>query len=107
MDPKVYLYIFIMALVTYLVRMLPLVLFRKKIESRFIKSFLYYVPYAVLGAMTLPDILSSTGSIYSALLGLGAAVILAFREKGLLTVALCSCGVVFVAECVLRLLGVM
>lgn len=107
MEPKIYLYILVMALVTYLVRMLPLVLFRRKIESAFIKSFLYYVPYAVLGAMTLPDILTSTGSIWSALLGLGAAVFLAFREKGLLTVALSACGVVFAAEWILRLCGIM
>lgn len=70
----------------------------KKIKNRFIRSFLYYIPYAVLGAMTFPAILYSTGSVYSALAGLAVAMILAFLEKSLLTVALCSCAAVFLAE---------
>ena len=59
-------YIAVMAGVTYLIRMLPLTVFQKKIKNRFIRSFLYYIPYAVLGAMTFPAILYSTGSVYSA-----------------------------------------
>ena len=96
----------VMAGVTYLIRMLPLALFKKKIENQFIQSFLYYVPYAVLGAMTFPAILSSTGSIWSAIAGLAVAVLLAFYEKGLLTVALSACGVVLVTEFLLRFLPI-
>ena len=73
-------YIAVMAGVTYLIRMLPLTVFQKKIKNRFIRSFLYYIPYAVLGAMTFPAILYSTGSVYSALAGLAVAMILAFLE---------------------------
>lgn len=79
--------IVVMAGVTYLVRVLPMVIFRKKITNRWIKSFLYYVPYAVLSAMTFPAIFTSTGSYPSAIAGCGMAVILAYLKKGLLTVA--------------------
>ncbi|MCI8756589.1 MAG: AzlD domain-containing protein [Oscillospiraceae bacterium] len=88
----------VMALVTYLVRMIPLVFMKRKIESRFIQSFLYYVPYAVLAAMTFPDIFSSTASPLSAAIGLLAALFLAWRGKGLLTVALGASAAVFLAE---------
>lgn len=94
-------YIIVMAGVTYLIRVLPLALFKKKIESRFIKSFLYYVPYAVLGTMTFPAIFYSTGSLYSATAGLMAAVFLAMKEKGLVTVAVATCAVVLAVESVL------
>ena len=94
----------VMAGVTYLVRMLPLALFKRKIENVFIQSFLYYVPYAVLGAMTFPAILSSTGSIWSAVAGLAVAVLLAFYEKRLLTVALWAGGTVLATEFLLRFL---
>jgi branched-subunit amino acid transport protein len=93
--------IFIMAFVTYLVRMLPLAIFKKKITNRFIKSFLAYVPYAVLSAMTFPAILYSTGSLYSAAFGLAVALFLAYKNKGLLTVALGSTAAVFIAEQIL------
>ena len=96
----------VMALVTYLPRMLPLVLFKKRITNPFIKSFLYYVPYAVLSAMTFPEVLYSTASLISALCGLAAALFLAFRGKGLLPVALTACGVVFVAERLLMFIGI-
>lgn len=97
-------YILVMAVVTYLIRMLPLAIFTRKIESHFIKSFLYYVPYAVLGAMTFPEILFSTTSLWSAIAGTIVAVLLSLREKGLLTVALSACFAVYVTEWVLRLL---
>ena len=96
-------YIAVMAGVTYLIRALPLVLFRKKIENRFISSFLYYIPYAVLAAMTIPAIFSSTGNIYSALAGLAVALVVAFFEKSLVTVALSSCGAVFITEFIQKL----
>lgn len=98
MTAQLLMYIGVMAGVTYLVRMLPLVIFRKKIRSRFVKDFLYYVPYAVLGAMTVPAALYSTGSIASAAAGLAAAVLLAFKDKGLLAVAAAACIAAFAAE---------
>lgn len=91
-----------MAVVTYLIRMLPIAVFRKKIKSKFLLNFLFYVPYAVLSAMTIPAIFYSSSSIISAAVGCIAAVVLAFCEKGLLTVALCACGGVFVTELVMR-----
>ncbi len=88
----------VMAGVTYLVRMVPLVIFRKKIENTFVKSFLYYIPYAVLAAMTFPAVFSSTGGVWSAVVGVGVALLLAFFEKGLVTVAVCACAAVFLTE---------
>lgn len=81
-------YIATMALVTYLVRAVPLVLFRKKITSRRIKAFLFYVPYAVLAAMTIPGIFTSTPSIWSAAAGAVAAFCLAWKDKGLFIVSI-------------------
>ena len=102
---NIFIYIAVMALVTYLIRMLPLVIFRKKIENRFIRSFLYYIPYAVLEAMTFPAVFSSTGSVWSAVAGLIVALLLAFFEKGLLTVALSSCVAVFVIEFLIKIIS--
>ena len=106
MNWNVYMYILVMAGVTYLIRMLPLVLFKKEITSPFLKSFLYYVPYACLAAMTFPAILTapSSGMIAGAA-GLAAALIAAYREKRLMTVALFACGAVFVAERVMEIIG--
>ena len=101
---NIFIYIAVMALVTYLIRMLPLVIFRKKIENRFIRSFLYYIPYAVL-AGTFPAVFSSTGSVWSAVAGLIVALLLAFFEKGLLTVALSSCVAVFVIEFLIKIIS--
>lgn len=77
----------VMALVTYFIRLLPMVIFRKKITNVRVRSFLYYVPYVVLAAMTFPSIFSSTGTTISAAAGCAAAVVLAYFKKGLLTVA--------------------
>ena len=99
MKPNIYIYILVMAGVTYLIRMLPLALFKKEITSPFVKSFLYYVPYACLAAMTFPAILTATaGGILSGLAGLIVALIAAYKEKSLLTVALFACAAVFVTE---------
>ena len=95
----------IMALVTYIPRMLPLAIFRKKIKSRFIRSFLAYVPYAVLAAMTFPEILYSTSHVISAVAGLLVALVLSYFGRGLLTVALSSTAVVFVVEQILKWMG--
>lgn len=93
-----YPYLLVMAGVTYLIRMLPLTIFRKPITSTFVRSFLHYVPYAVLGAMTFPDVLYSTGSLWTALAGLVVAVVLAWRGRSLLTVAIAACVTVALAQ---------
>ena len=95
-------YLAVMAGVTYLIRVLPYVFMRKEVKSRFFKSFLSYVPYTVLAAMTFPAILSATGSLYSSLAGLVVAVVVALFEKGLLTVAVSSCVAVLLVEIILR-----
>lgn len=97
-------YVAVMAIVTYLIRMLPLAIFTRKINNNFVKSFLFYVPYAVLGAMTFPAILYSTNTMVSAAAGFVAAVVLSYYEKGLLTVALFACGTVLVVEWIVLLL---
>ena len=88
----------VMAVVTYFVRMLPMVLFRKKITNIRVKSFLYYVPYAVLAAMTFPAIFTSTGTYPSAVAGCVAAIMLAYFKKGLLTVAVGAATAVFIVQ---------
>ncbi len=102
---NIYIYILVMAVVTYLIRMLPLAVWTKEITSPFVKSFLYYVPYACLAAMTFPAILSATGSVISGAVGFGVALFLAYKEKSLLTVALFACGAVFVVERILAILA--
>lgn len=88
-------YVLIMALVTYLIRMIPLTFFQKEIKSPFVKSFLFYVPYAVLGAMTFPAIFTSGDKILPSLAGTLVAFMLAYKGKGLLTVAVAACVVVY------------
>ena len=95
---RVYLYILLMAGVTYLIRALPLTLIRKEINSRFIRSFLHYVPYATLAAMTFPAILNATDYLLSSLIGFLVALVLAFNKKSLLTVAGFSCLAAFIVE---------
>ena len=95
---SIYVYIFTMALTTYLIRVLPLTIFRKPIRSRFLRSFLHYVPYACLTAMTFPAILYDTAYMISGIAALLVAMLLAFRGKSLLTVALASCAAVFICE---------
>ena len=104
---NIYVYICTMALTTYLIRVLPLTIFRKPIRSRFLRSFLHYVPYACLTAMTFPAILSSTASILSGAAALIVAIILAYRGKSLIVVALSSSAAVLIVECVLKLTGVL
>ena len=98
-----WLYVLVMACVTYAVRMTPLVLFRKKIHSVFIRSFLYYVPYAVLGAMTIPGIFYSTDSVYSAAAGLAAALVASFAGRSLLFVAVAACAAAYLAGLIVPL----
>jgi len=99
-------YILLMAVVTYLIRMLPITFFTQKIQSPFIQSFLYYVPYAVLGAMTFPAIFFSTDSLWSAAAGTLIAGILAFKNKGLLMVAISACIAVYFTELCFRLFNI-
>ncbi len=87
---ELFLYIVVMALVTYLIRMIPFAFFNKKIKSRFLKSLLYYIPYAVLSAMTIPAIFYSTGNMISAVAGTVAAVLLAYFGAPLIVVALAA-----------------
>ena len=98
MLENVYLYILVMAGVTYLIRVLPLTLIRKQIKSRFIQSFLYYVPYATLSAMTFPAILTSTQSVIAATGGFVVAIIAAWKERSLVQVAAFACITVFILE---------
>ena len=97
-----YLYIFTMAAVTFLIRVLPLMLIRKPIRSRLIRSFLYYVPYVTLAVMTFPAILSATQSWISGLAALAVGLVLAWMGAGLFPVALSCCGAVLLVELILR-----
>ncbi len=101
---NLYLYIFTMALTTYLIRVLPLTIFRKPIRSRFLKSFLHYVPYACLTAMTFPAILTSTDTLLSGSAALIVAVILAYRGRSLLTVSLSASAAVMLTEWLLKII---
>ena len=101
---SIYLYILVMAVTTYLVRALPLTLFKKPIRSRFVRSFLHYVPVACLTAMTFPAILYGTEHIVSGAAALIIAVVLALKGKSLLIVAASSCAAVFIAAQFLRFL---
>lgn len=93
-----YIYILIMATVTYLIRALPLTLMRRRITNRTFRSFLYYVPYVTLSVMTFPAILEATGSQWSGLAALLVGILLAAAGAKLLNVAVCSCAVVFITE---------
>ena len=98
------LYIAVMAVVTYLIRMIPFTLFRKEIRSTFFRSFLAYVPYAVLGAMTFPSIFYATSSLPSAIAGTVVALVLAFFRRSLLTVAVGASGAALAIELVVMYL---
>lgn len=103
MRNNVYIYIICMALTTYLVRILPLTLIRKKIKNRFIRSFLYYVPYVTLAVMTFPAILDATQEPIAALLALIVAIALAWFGKSLFAVSVLSCLTVFITELIMHL----
>ena len=101
---SIYAYIATMAITTYLIRVLPLTIFRKPIKSRFLRSFLHYVPYACLTAMTFPAILTSTESILSGAAALIVAVWLAYRGKSLIVVALSSSVAVLAVQWLMNLI---
>ncbi len=94
---KLTVYILVMAGVTYLIRMVPFAFFRQKIKSRFFRSFLYYIPYAVLSAMTIPAIFYSTGSYITAIVGTAAAIVLAYFGLPLIAVALAAAAAAYIA----------
>ena len=98
MNHNIYLYILVMAAVTFTIRALPLTLIRKPIKNRFLRSFLFYVPYVTLAVMTFPDILHTTGSVWSGLLALLAGIALAWSGQSLFVVAVASCLTVFISE---------
>ena len=99
---KIYLYILVMAVTTYLIRALPLTIFKKPIQTRFLKSFLHYVPAACLAAMTFPAILSATEDWISGSIALAVAVLLALCKKSLIVVAVASCAAVFLTEWIIH-----
>ena len=101
MKPELLLYILVMAAVTYLIRMLPFNLFRKKITNQFLLSFFHYVPYAVLGAMTIPWVFYSTGSFITAAVATAVAALLAFFKQSLIVVALSGCAAAYICSIVL------
>ncbi len=101
---NIYIYVLVMAVTTYLIRAIPLTLFKKPIRSRFLRSFLHYVPTACLTAMTFPAILYSTENIISGALGLLVGVLLAFKNKSLIVVAVASCAAVFLSDLIIGFL---
>lgn len=101
MAHNIYIYILVMAAVTYLIRVLPLTLIKQDIRNKTIRSFLYYVPYVTLSVMTFPAIIYATSNVYAAWGGFIVAIIMACRKKSLPQVALAACVVVFLLELIL------
>ena len=101
---KIYLYILVMAVTTYLIRALPLILLKGKLRNRFLQSFLHYVPVACLTAMTFPAILYATENVISGMIGLAVALLLAFYKKSLIVVSVASCVAVFLTEQLIAIL---
>ena len=100
----IYVYILVMAVTTYLIRALPLTLFKKPIRNRFLKSFLHYVPTACLTAMTFPAILYATEHIISGAIGFAVGILLALKKQSLIVVAVATSAVVFLTELLIKLL---
>lgn len=96
-------YIAVMAGVTYIIRMVPLTVFRKKIKSRFLKSFLYYIPYAVLSAMTVPAIFFATGDVITAAAGTAVALVLAYLGLPLIVVALSASAAAYITGIIIAI----
>jgi len=98
MTHSIWVYIAVMAVVTYLIRVLPLTLIRRDVSNVFLRSFLYYVPYVTLSVMTFPAILNDTGTPWSGLAALIAGIALAWKGFSLFTVSVAACGIVFLLE---------
>lgn len=103
--PEFFIYLLVMAGVTYLIRALPLFLVRGKVKNRFIRSLLYYIPYTVLAAMTIPTIFYATGNLASGIVAAVVCVVLGFFERGLVTVAIGGAISVLATEWILTLIG--
>lgn len=101
MQTNVYVYIAVMAIVTYLIRTLPLTLVRREIKNMYIRSFLYYVPYVTLSVMTFPSMMDATNSQWSGLAALVVGLVLAWRGASLFKVAVAACAVVYVLELII------
>lgn len=100
---KMALFILVMAGVTYIIRMIPIVFFRKKIKSRYVLSLLYYIPYAVLSAMTFPHIFYATGNVWTASIGTAIALIASICKRSLIIVAILSCLAVLISGYIIPL----
>lgn len=98
MSGNIWIYIFVSFAVSYVIRVLPLTVFRKPIKNRFIRSFLFYVPYVALAVMTFPAIIEATQNVWAGVAALAVGVILSLMECQLLPVAACCCATVFVLE---------
>ena len=101
MDHNIYIYIFLVAITVFLIRVLPLTLIRKPIQSRFIRDFLYYVPYVTLSVMTFPAIIDATDNPLAGAFALLAGIIAAYKEMGLFKVTLVCCISVLILEFIL------
>lgn len=101
-NKRFFLYLLVLAGSTYLIRAIPFAAVKKKIKNRFVSSFLYYIPYTVLAAMTFPAALYATGSVTAAAIGLAVALIFAVLGLGLTPVAVAACVTVFVAELIIK-----
>ncbi len=104
MQNNIYLYIFTMSAVTYLIRLIPLAIFRREFKNRFVISFLHYLPYAALAVMTFPSILGATGNIYSSLIGFAAALITAYFDGNLFKVAIASSGAALISGLIIGMI---
>ena len=102
MKHNIYLSLLVMFATIYAVRALPLTLLRREIKNKFIRSFLYYVPYVSLSVMTFPSILSATGNQITGIVGFAAGVILAWIDGNLFRVSIGACVVVYIAEMILH-----
>lgn len=101
MNNNIYVYILVASLVVYAIRACPLTLIQKNIKNKFIKSFLYYMPYVTLAVMTFPAILRATNNIISASIGFIVAIIVAYIDGNLFKVAISSCVTVFLVELIM------
>lgn len=99
-----WIYIAIMAAVTYAVRVLPMTLIKKPIQNRFIRSFLYYVPYVTLAIMTFPAIIQATQYPFAGALALIVGIVIAWLGADLFKVAVSCCGVVLITEWIIHVL---
>lgn len=103
--PRNYIYILTMAIVTYIIRVTPLTIFKKPIKNKFIQSFLYYVPYVTLAVMTFPAIIEATNSTLAGILALVVGIFSAWLGAKLFSVAVFCCATVLIAEFILPLLN--